>query len=221
MTTAATRSAPADLSAAAALWALAPVVHVSSISSTELPSSWRAAANLPGVELVRRRLSRPRLEQALIPLAGRGDQLPDDPVQGMARIPLGIARRHRGDELEALGGRGTGDAPLVLDQMPPEHGGQLDGKSPRDLAIQPLVSLQRVMQLFAGHAVGDRRNGVQPELSVTAGVAPRIAVGEVETDVADVGAGPGGEHEIPVQGGQLGDLRHGASPACTRNGRPG
>src|SRR5579875_2736039 len=41
-----------------------------------------------------------------------------------------------------------------------------------------------------------------------AGIAPRVAVGEVEADVADAGAGTRGQHEVLVRGSQLRDRRH-------------
>ena len=93
MTTTATRPAPAAFSAAAALWALAPVVHVSSISSTDSPFSRRDGAELLGCEKARGAAVDVRAhEQPRVPVPGGIDDLPTIWRSGWPVISLDVAR---------------------------------------------------------------------------------------------------------------------------------
>ena len=62
----------------------------------------------------------------------------------------------------------------------PENGRELGAQSPGGVALTALVAGERVVELLAPDAVGDRDDQVETLLSVGARVAVRVPVGEVE-----------------------------------------
>ncbi len=162
ITTAATRCAPASLSAAAALWALAPLVQVSSMRRTDSPCSgpetekrWRSKS----VEKPRRRSAAAAAGSGCVP----AHHLPDDPPQGvLARAPA-CPRAPLVTTSNWLVPAARATQRSCMFQMPPEdcRQGQAQRRGDR-LPSQALVAREHVMELLVRDAVGDRGDGVEP-----------------------------------------------------------
>jgi len=95
----------------------------------------------------------------LVTLARRAAELGDDPPQRVVLVALAVTGRHHGDDREPINAGGTGHAGLVLGDEPPHDRRQIHRHAARRRAGHPLVPGQRVVELSAREAVGDRRDG--------------------------------------------------------------
>ena len=162
ITTAAIGPAPAVWSAAAALCALAPLVQVSSSSSTAARES-RDRLEAPSVEPARLTGIAARRSSRRWRARRRADELAGDPAERMVLVPIAIPRRHGRHDLEPLDPRSRSHTSLVSFQESPEDRGQLRGCPRRDdlVVALSLVRRQHAMEWLARDAVADRNERSQ------------------------------------------------------------
>ena len=70
--------------------------------------------NLSGLNARGSTLASERTQQSLVPVAGRRDELADDPAERMALVAVAVTGRHGRDELEPVRPGGVRQAALVL-----------------------------------------------------------------------------------------------------------
>src|SRR5215207_4104368 len=77
-------------------------------------------------------------------------------------VSLGATRRDEGDEIEAVGTRGLGNARFVLLEEPPNDRGEANRIMPANLlAATVLVVAQRQVNLAHMLAIGDRNHRIE------------------------------------------------------------